>query len=98
MSKIYKLIVANGPLPRWNQLPEAEQNTLWEKVEKKFKEVGGERMLRVDSSWTSEQHPGFMIEVYPNVEALQEFTAYLNELKFLQYFDVITVVGTKSSM
>ena len=98
MSKIYKLVVAKGPSPRWNQLPQAERDALWEKVEKRFKELGGERNLWVDSSWSSEEHPGFFVEVYPDIEALQKFTAYLNELKFLQYFDVMTVVGTESPM
>jgi len=96
MSKIYKLVVAKGQSPRWRQLPEAERNSLWEKTEKVFKEVGGERILAVDSSWSSEEHPTYFVEVFPDIEALQKFTAYLNEINFLQYFDVMTVVGTET--
>jgi hypothetical protein len=96
--KIYKLVVGKGQAYRWNQLPEADQKSLWEKAESRFKEVGAERILEVDSSWSSEEYPVYFVEVYPNVEALQKFTAYLNELKFLQYFDVITIIGTQSAM
>ena len=96
MAKIYKLVVGKGQAYRWLQLPEAERNSLWEKVDKVFKEVGGERTMMCDSSWSSEEHPGFFIEIFPDIEALQKFTAYLNELNFLQYFDVITVVGTET--
>lgn len=96
--KIYKLVVPKGSGGRWNQLPEADQKSLWEKAESRFKDVGAERILWVDSSWSSEEYPGYFIEVYPNVEALQKFTAYLNELKFLQYFNVITIIGTQSAM
>src|SRR5262245_32079146 len=95
MAKIYKLVIAKGPSYRWLQLPEGERNSLWEKVDKVFNEVGGERVMWVDSSWSNEQYPGFFIEIYPNIEDLQKFTAYLNELQFLQYFDVITVIGTE---
>lgn len=98
MSKIYKLVLLKGPTYRWEQLPEVEQNALWDKVNKRFKEVGGERILWVDTSWSSEEHPGFIVESFPDIEALQKYTAYMNELKFLQYFDVVTVIGTEAPM
>lgn len=98
MAKIYKLVVANGPQYRWLQLPEAERNALWEQVEKAFNEAGAERIMRCDSSWSSEEHPGFFIEVFPDIEALQKYTAALNEINFFQYFDVLTVVGTESPL
>src|SRR5215207_7958311 len=94
-AKVYKLVVAKGPSPRWEQVPESERTVLWDKANQRFKEVGGERKLWADSSWSSEEHPGFFVEVYPDIEALLKFTAYLNELKFLQYFDVMTVIGTQ---
>jgi len=95
MAQIYKLVVAKGQPHRWLQLPEDERNSLWAKVNKVFEEVGGKRTLNCDSSWSSEEHPGFFIEIFPSVEALQKYTAYLNEINFLQYFDVLTVVGTE---
>lgn len=98
MSKIYKLVLAKGPSYRWLQLPESERKSLWEKVSKAFDEAGAKRILAVDSSWSSEAFPGYFVEEYPSVEALQKFTAYLNELNFIQYFDVITVIGTESPM
>ena len=98
MAQIYKLVVAKGQSHRWLQLPESERKSLWDKVNKAFEEVGGQRTMVCDSSWSSEEHPGFFIEIFPDVQALQKYTAYLNEINFLQYFDVLTVVGTASPM
>lgn len=95
LSKIYKLVVAKGSSPRWRSLPNAVRDTLWEKAEKVFKEVGGERIWQAESSWSSEEYPRFFIEVFPSVEALQKFTTELGALHFLEYFDVMTVVGTE---
>ncbi len=61
-----------------------------------FKQVGGQRTMIGDSSWSSEEYPGFFIEVFPDVAALQKYTAYLNQLNFLRYFDTLTVVGTEA--
>lgn len=98
MSKIYKLVVAKGQAYRWLQLPESERNALWEQVSAAFEEAGAERTMSCDSSWSSEEYPGFFIEVFPDIEALQKYTARLNELNFFQYFDVLSVVGTPSQM
>jgi len=98
MAQIFKLVVGKGPQHRWLQLPEAERKSLWDKVSRAFEEVGGKRTMICDSSWSSEAYPGFFIEIYPDIEALQKFTAYLNKINFLQYFDTLTVIGTESQL
>ncbi len=98
MTQIYKLVVSKGQQYRWNQLPEDQRKSLWEKVSQAFEDAGGKRTMFADSSWSSEEYPAFFIEIFPDIEALQKYTAVLNSLNFLQYFDVITVVGTESQM
>jgi hypothetical protein len=98
MTQIYKLVVGKGQPYRWLQLPEDERKSLWDKVNKAFEEVGGKRTMICDSSWSSEEYPGFFIEIFPDIEALQKYSAYLNKINFLQYFDTITVVGTETQL
>lgn len=94
---IYKLVVAKGQSPLWDQLPPERQKDMWGQSSAEFEAIGGKRILWADSSWCSEEYPAFFIETYPNIEALQSFTACLNGMNFLQYFNVITVIGTESN-
>ena len=66
------------------------------KMEEAFTEVGGKRVILCDSGWASEQWTFWGVEEFPDIEALQNSTALLNELDWFQYVDSFTLLGTKS--
>lgn len=94
MTQVYKLVVANGQSTGWLALSQQERDALWAKADKMFNEVGGQRVMNCDSSWSSEEHPAFFIEIFPSVEALQKYTQFLNEIQMLRHFNTLTIVGT----
>ena len=92
---IYKLFMGRFS-EAWYQLSKEEQNSLIAKLNGALEKVGGKRPLLCDSSWSSDQLSFAGIEEFPNIEAVQRFTAALQELNWFRYCESTNVLGTKS--
>jgi hypothetical protein len=91
---IYKLFMGRF-LEAWYQLSEEERNRLIAKLNEALEKVGAKRPILCDSSWSSDQWLVAGVEEFPNLEAVQNYTAALNELNWSRYCEAINVLGTK---
>jgi hypothetical protein len=91
---IYKLFMGRF-LEAWYQLSEEEQNSLIAKLDEALEKVGAKRPILCDSSWSSDQWLVAGVEEFPNIEAVQNYMAALNELNWFRYCESINVLGTK---
>ena len=84
------------PLESWYRLSKEEQDDLMAKVVDALDKVGGKRVLMCDSAWSSEMWPGWGVEEFPDIEAVQKHSQALNELNWpFQYAESFTLYGTK---
>ena len=65
------------------------------KLNELLENVGGKRPIICDSSWSSDQWSIAGVEEFPNLEAVQNFTATLTELDWSRYVESISVLGTE---
>ena len=91
---IYKFFMARMLEP-WYQLSKEEQNSLVAKLDAALENVGGKRPILCNSSWSSDQWSFAGMEEFPNIEAVQKYTAALKELNWLRYCESTSVLGTK---
>ena len=92
---IYKLFMGRFS-EAWYQLSKEEQNSLLAKLNEALEKAGGKRPILCDSSWSSDQWSFGGIEEFPNIEAVQKFTAALKELNWFRHCEGNIVLGTKS--
>ncbi len=92
---IYKLFMAK-PSQAGYQVAQEEQQKAFAKVEEALAKVGGKRVIACDSGWAAEQWTFWGVEEFPDLEAVQKYTALLNELNWFQYVDSFTLLGTKA--
>jgi hypothetical protein len=91
---IYKVFMGRFLEP-WHQLSEEERKGFIAKLDQALEKVGGKRPTICDSSWSSDQWVIAGIEEFPNIEAVQNYMAAVNELKLFRYVESISVLGTK---
>ena len=91
---IYKFFMVRF-LEAWYQLSEEERNSRLAKLNEALEKVGGKRPIICDSSWSSDQWSIAGVEEFPNIEAVQSFTATLTELDWSRYVESISVLGTE---
>jgi hypothetical protein len=94
---IYKVFLVRFT-EAWYQLSAEEQASLLQKVGATLDQVGGKSVALCDSSWSSEQWLGFGVEVYPDIEAVQQHSQLLNQLNWFRYIESTTALGTEMSM
>lgn len=91
---IYKLFMFRNT-EAYYQASEEERNEFLGKLDAAFQKVGGKRLVMCNSSWSSEQWPVFGVEVFPNIEAVQQYSEALNELNMPRYVESMSVLGTE---
>ena len=91
---IYKLFMGRFS-EAWYQLSKEDQNNLIAKLNEALEKAGGKRPILCDSSWSSDQWSFAGIEEFPDIEAVQKFTAVLQELNWFRYCESTNVLGTK---
>jgi hypothetical protein len=72
----------------WYQLSEEERNSLKAKHDEAFEKAGAKRPIICDSSWSSDQWSFAGVEEFPNIEAVQDYMAALNELNWFRYVEL----------
>lgn len=92
---IYKVYLAR-PKASWFELSQEERTSLSAKVNDALAKVGGKRIVRCNSGWSSAQWSGFGVEVFPDIEAARKRSEELNKLNWpYQFIDSMSVLGTE---
>jgi hypothetical protein len=89
---IYKLWLFK-PSEAWYQLSKEERDSLGNKVMEDLEKVGGKRLLMCTPLWSSEQWMLFGVEEFPDIEAVQKFTALLYERDHFRYIESMSMLG-----
>ena len=79
----------------WYELSSEERDTLFQKSAEALAKVGGKSIILCVSGWASEQWVTFGVEMYPDIEAVQEHGRLLFELNWFRYIDSVTTLGTE---
>jgi hypothetical protein len=91
---IYKFFMGRF-LEAWYQLSEEQQDSLVAKLNEALEKVGAKRPILCDTNWSSDQWLIAGVEEFPNIEAVQNYTAALQELSWFRYCESINVLGIK---
>jgi hypothetical protein len=94
MAPIYKLWMSRPTEAGWH-LSEQEGNAVMAKIADLVKQCGGKSILQCDSAWSNEQWTGFGVEEWPDIEALQKYTALLYEKGIARYAENWSMLGIK---
>ena len=94
--EIYKSFRGKGT-EAWYQLSKDEQDALLKRVNDGLAEVGARTLFICDSYWASEQNVFFGVEVFPSVDALQQYHKMLHDLNWSRYVSSESLLGTLSS-
>jgi hypothetical protein len=79
----------------WYQLSREEVNNLLAKVNEAFEAAGGRNITMCSSAWASEQWQFFVVEEFPDIEAVQKYTGALIGINWFRYVDSMSVLGTE---
>ena len=90
---IYKFFMARFS-EAWYQLSEEERNSLVAEFDEALEKAGGKRII-CDTNWSSDQWAIAGMEEFPNIEAVQNYMAAVNELNLFRYVEGRSVLGTK---
>jgi len=77
------------------QASEEERNEILGKLDAAFQKVGGKRLVWCNSYWSSDQWQVFGVEVFPNIEAVQQYSQAMNELHLSRYVESVSLLGTE---
>jgi hypothetical protein len=94
---IYVFTVARM-VEAWYQLSEPEREELWAKVKANRDKVGIKNIILCNARWSS-QWEFFLVDEYPDIEALQKQTELDNALGWFRYIESgISLLGTKAEV
>jgi len=76
-------------------MSEDEQRILWDKLAKKYKELGIKTIIECKTNWSNEECVGFGVEELPDMVCVQALAKFqLEELEWPRYFISETYLGT----
>jgi hypothetical protein len=91
---IYKMFMFRNT-EAYYQASEEERNEILGKLDAAFQKVGGKRLVWCNSYWSSDQWQVFGVEVFPNIEAVQQYSQAMNELNLSRYVESMSLLGTE---
>ena len=91
---IYKMFMFRNT-EAYYQASEEERNEILGKLDVAFQKVGGKRLVWCNSYWSSDQWQVFGVEVFPNIEAVQQYSQAMNELNLSRYVESVSLLGTE---
>jgi hypothetical protein len=94
---IYKVWFAKFKEP-WYKLTTEEQNKLMAQNAEAAKQVGVEEILMCNSIWSSEEWPGWGVEKFPDIDAVQKHAQLLYDLKWYEYIEAKSYLGTEMTL
>jgi hypothetical protein len=91
---IYKILVSRNLEP-WFQLSLEEQKKIIAKLDEEFEKVGGQRPVLCDTSWSSDKWYVGAVEIFPSIEAVQEYMMALKRMNWSRYCESKNILGTE---
>ena len=91
---IYKLWMYK-PTEAWYQLSEQEQKDAVARLQAAYEKVGGQQTIACKSRWSAEQWHAFGLDQFPDIEAVHNFHALLDEHDHFRYVESVSMLGTK---
>ena len=91
---IYKMFMFRNT-EAYYQASEEERNAFLSKLGDAFEKVGGKRLVWCNSYWSSDQWQVFGVEVFPNIEAVQQYSQAMSELNLARYVESVSLLGTE---
>ena len=79
----------------WYQLSEEKQNAHMAKTREALKKIGGKEILACTPTWSNEQWMIFGVEEFPDIDAVQNYTAMLTQLGHFRYAKSTSMLGVK---
>jgi len=77
------------------QASEEQRNEVLGKLDAAFQKVGGKRLVWCNAYWSADQWQVFGVEVFPNIEAVQQYSQAMNELNVSRYVESVSLLGTE---
>ena len=91
---IYKMFMFRNT-EAYYQASEEERNEVLGKVDAAFQKVGGKRLVWCNSYWCADQWQVFGVEVFPDIEAVQQYSQAMNEVNLSRYVESVSLLGTE---
>jgi hypothetical protein len=82
-------------LPEWYQLSKEEQESILTKLKDALAKLGAKRIVLCNTYWSADEWLWAGVEEFPNIEAVQKYTATLQELNWGRYVNGSSMLGTK---
>jgi hypothetical protein len=79
----------------WHQLPPEKKEGLLTALREGMAKFGVKQVIFCNSSWATEQYEFFGVDEFPDLEALQKFQAFQEEINWFRYVQGTTTLGTK---
>ena len=79
----------------WYSLSPEEKASYSAKRNDALKQAGGEILMVYTSAWSSEKWLTWGVENFPSVEAVQQYTLLLFDMKHYLYVEVESYLGTE---
>jgi len=76
------------------QASEEVRNEFLSKLDAAFKKAGGKRLVICNSFWSTDQWQYFGIEVFQDIECVQQYAQAMCELNMPRYVDSVSLLGT----
>jgi hypothetical protein len=91
---IYKMFMFRNT-EAYYQASEEQRNEVLGKLDAAFQKVGGKRLVWCNAYWSADQWQVFGVEVFPNIEAVQQYSQAMNELNVSRYVESVSLLGTE---
>ena len=91
---IYKLFKSKKLNP-WYQLSREERGNLISQLDFAFERAGGKRPILLDTSWSSDKWYVSGVEIFPNIEAVQDYMVELKKMEWSKYCESRNILGTE---
>lgn len=82
------------PTEPYFKLSQQEIKESHDKLFKKLEELGGKYVIACDCRWSNEEWMGFGVQEFPDIEAEQGFTKFMEGLEWWRYCEAKTYLGT----
>jgi hypothetical protein len=79
----------------WHQLAQEDQQRLPSQVMEALNKAGGKELVICSAAWSNERWPFFVVEEFPDLDAVQRHEQILTDLNWARYIDSRTTLGTE---
>ena len=97
MTKVYKMFYGRFKESSY-EVSEEERNAALAKLDERLEQVGARRLVFCYARWWSDEWQWFGLEEFPDIEAVQKYAQYEEELMLFRYIESMSMLGTEIPM